>query len=86
MHGPSRRTPWPWSLAACTALLLTFPPRIAAGDLNAEVNNMFNSLGAIGTLVPRRSLLKESAKQVGKDAATAAESAVDAVKDLLKRK
>ena len=39
-----------------------------------------------GTLVPRRSLLKQSAKQVGKDAATTAESAVDAVKDLLKRK
>ena len=39
-----------------------------------------------GTLVPRRSLLKQSAKQVGKDAATTAESAADAVKDILKRK
>jgi hypothetical protein len=39
-----------------------------------------------GTLVPRRSLLKQSAKQVGKDAATTAESAADAVKDILKRR
>jgi conjugal transfer mating pair stabilization protein TraG len=39
-----------------------------------------------GTLVSRRSLLKQSGKQVGKDASASLDNAKDAVKDLLKRK
>ncbi len=38
-----------------------------------------------GTLASRRPLLKQSGKQVGKDASSALENAKDAVKDLLKR-
>ena len=39
-----------------------------------------------GTLVSRRSLLKQSGKQVSKDASASLDNAKDAVKDLLKRK
>jgi len=39
-----------------------------------------------GTLASRRSLLKQSGKQVGKDASASLDNAKDAVKDLLKRK
>ena len=39
-----------------------------------------------GTLASRRSLLKQSGKQVGKDADASLDNARDAVKDLLKRK
>jgi conjugal transfer mating pair stabilization protein TraG len=38
-----------------------------------------------GTLVSKRSLMKQSAKQVGKDAGATLEGAKDAVKDLLKK-
>jgi conjugative transfer pilus assembly protein TraH len=34
--------------AALAASLILQPPSLRAGDLNAEVNNMFNNLGAIG--------------------------------------
>jgi conjugative transfer pilus assembly protein TraH len=37
------------SAAAFLALLLAIPSfQLQAGDLNSEVNNMFNNLGAIG--------------------------------------
>ena len=39
-----------------------------------------------GTLVSRRSLLKQSGKQVGKDTSASLDNAKDAVKDLLQRK
>lgn len=39
-----------------------------------------------GTLVSRRSLLKQSGKQVSKDASASLDNAKDAVTDLLKRK
>jgi conjugal transfer mating pair stabilization protein TraG len=39
-----------------------------------------------GTLASKRSLLKQSGKQVGKDASASLDNAKDAVKDLLKRK
>jgi conjugative transfer pilus assembly protein TraH len=35
-------------VALCCSALALGPPPLRAGDLNAEVNNMFNSLGAIG--------------------------------------
>jgi conjugative transfer pilus assembly protein TraH len=35
-------------VALCCAALAVAPAPLRAGDLNAEVNNMFNSLGAIG--------------------------------------
>ena len=35
-------------VALCCAALAVVPAPLRAGDLNAEVNNMFNSLGAIG--------------------------------------
>jgi conjugative transfer pilus assembly protein TraH len=44
-HGSLQRAA---RLLACTALLSVHPPTLQAGDLNDEVNNMFNSLGAIG--------------------------------------
>jgi conjugative transfer pilus assembly protein TraH len=38
------------TLITCVAALCSFlvPAHVLAGDLNAEVNNMFNNLGAIG--------------------------------------
>ena len=39
-----------------------------------------------GTLASKRSLLKQSGKQMGKDASASLDNAKDAVKDLLKRK
>ena len=43
-YSPFRRT-----AAALMALLLAIPSfELHAGDLNSEVNNMFNNLGAIG--------------------------------------
>ena len=33
---------------AMAAILVVSPVTLRAGDLNAEVNNMFNSLGTIG--------------------------------------
>jgi len=38
-----------------------------------------------GTLVSKRSLMKQSAKQVGKDAGATLDSAKEAVKGLLKK-
>ncbi|TNY08282.1 conjugal transfer protein TraH, partial [Escherichia coli] len=35
-------------VALCCSALALGPTPLRAGDLNAEVNNMFNSLGAIG--------------------------------------
>ena len=43
-QGPARRA----IAAAWAATLVVSPVTLRAGDLNTEVNNMFNSLGTIG--------------------------------------
>jgi hypothetical protein len=61
----------------------------AVSDALAAVVQTLNGPGASaadGTLASRRSLLKQSGKQVGKDASASLDNAKDAVKDLLKRK
>ena len=51
-HFPFRR-----SAATFLALLLATPSfQLQAGDLNSEVNNMFNNLGAIGIYSDYRSV------------------------------
>jgi conjugative transfer pilus assembly protein TraH len=48
MPANSRRHLRFWKQVGCSALLLAYAPAHLAGDLNTEVNNMFDSLGAVG--------------------------------------
>ena len=48
MNHPDHPPLWRISAALLALLLVISPPPLRAGDLNTEVNDMFNNLGAIG--------------------------------------
>jgi conjugal transfer mating pair stabilization protein TraG len=89
---PHDRQPQPHDGAARSSIRGAVQSRGAEirRDVGAQRNSFDRDADIVktedGTLASRRSLLKQSGKQVGQDATASLDNAKDAVKDLLKRK